>query len=107
MTKKSFILKLLSTTGLISLFKPFSAKGEIPINNEIYTLETGKMLMDGFCGKNPLGIQITTYLVSGTEEQLVKKEMHNLLAIIAKHRESKTGVDMIVEFNRLKEKYDI
>ena len=64
--------------------------------------------MDGFYTKPSIPpINLAKYFVSGTEEEIVKKEIRNLLVIFAKHREGKTGVDMVVEYKRLIKKYNV
>ena len=117
MNRKSFLQKWLVVPilGWLSAVKVTGReKSKIQLspevqNQEIYTLKTGKYLFEGLIRGNErlINLDMATYLVSGTEEELVKKETLNLLAVIAKHRESKTGNCMIVEFKRLRVKYKV
>lgn len=72
-------------------------------NEEKFTLEIGMVLFDS----PPEEFDRTTYLIGGNEEELVKKVTRNLLALIAKHRQSESGLDMNEELDRLIKKYKV
>lgn len=105
MNKKSFILKLLSITGLISLFKPLSAKGEMFQNNEIKSYLSGKELtlpLDLFLDENDypsnLPSEITfedamTLLIEGGDEEAIERVTKIVGDMIKENIEEKKAVN--------------
>lgn len=79
---------------------------EKKIGSEKLSLDVSMILCD-YPSPNTTNINATKYKIESTEEEIVNKLTRNLLAHIAKHRESKFGVDMNIELGRLINKYKV